>query len=89
MSGGAFGHAYGRVIEFAEELSVRLDEHDRANICGDKPYDFSKHILSKLKAIEAETRKTAALMREAEWLYSGDISEESFVRRVSAIEAGE
>jgi hypothetical protein len=28
-----------------------------------------------------------ALMREAEWLYSGDTSEDSFLRRVAEIEA--
>jgi len=34
-----------------------------------------------------DARKTAALMREAEFLYSGDTSEDSFLRRVAEIEA--
>lgn len=32
-------------------------------------------------------RQLAAVAREAEWLYSGDTSEESFLRRVRALES--
>jgi 3-methyladenine DNA glycosylase Tag len=32
-------------------------------------------------------RVTSALMKEVEWLYSGDTSDDSFMKRVAGIEA--
>ena len=88
MSGGAFDYAYCKVLSFADDLALRLDTHDENDEWGNTPNEFSQHILFKLKEIEIECRKTAELMREAEWLYSGDTNESVFMRRVEAIEAG-
>lgn len=88
MSGGAFDYAYCKVLSFADDLALRLDTHDENDDCGNTPNEFSQHVLAKLKEIEIECRKTASMMREVEWLYSGDTSEDSFMRRVAAIEAG-
>lgn len=87
MSGGSFDYAYGRVDQFADELGVRLDEHDRKNEYGETPYDFEPATLAKLREIEALARHTAKMMKEAEWLYSGDTSDESFMARVREIES--
>lgn len=87
MSGGSFDYVYGRVEQFADELGVRLDEHDKPNEWSDKPNAFEPATLAKLREIEKLARYTARLMREAEWLYSGDTGDESFMRRVAEIEA--
>jgi hypothetical protein len=89
MSGGAFDYAYCKVVVFADDLAQRLDTHDENDDSGNTPNEFSQHVLKKLKEIEIECRKAAALMREAEWLYSGDTGESAFMRRVEAIEAGD
>lgn len=87
MSGGSFRYAYSRVDQFADELGIRLDEHDRKNQYGDTPYDFSAAVLFKLREIEALARYTAKMMKEAEWLYSFDTGEDSFMRNVREIES--
>ena len=87
MSGGSFDYAYGRVNQFADELGVKIDEHDRKNEYGETPYAFEPATLAKLREIEQLARRTAALMKEAEWLYSGDTGEDSFMDRVSKIES--
>jgi hypothetical protein len=87
MSGGSFDYAYGKVFQFADELGVKLDKHDRMNEYGETPYAFEPATLSKLREIEKLARKTAALMKEAEWLYSGDTGDDSFMDRVANIES--
>jgi hypothetical protein len=42
--------------------------------------------IEKLKEIQVMADHTAALMREVEWLYSGDTGDESFMARVAEIE---
>ena len=86
MSGGSFDYAYGRVEQFTEELGVRLDGHDQKNEYGETPYAFEPATLAKLREIERMARKTAALMKEAEWLYSGDTGDDTFMKRVTEIE---
>lgn len=88
MSGGAFDYAYCKVVVFADDLAGRLDTHDEKDEWGNTPNEFGQDVLAKVRDIELECRKAAALMREAEWLYSGDTSESCFMRRVEAIEAG-
>ena len=86
MSGGSFNYAYGTVDQFADELGVRLDEFDKADEFGDKRYKFEPETMSKLREIERLARYTARLMKEAEWLYSGDTGDASFMKRVGEIE---
>lgn len=86
MSGGSFDYAYGRVDQFADELGLRLDQHDKVE-WGYQPNKFEPATLAKLREIEALARHTAKLMKEAEWLYSGDTSDDSFMMRVTEIES--
>lgn len=85
MSGGSFDYAYSSVGDFADELSDKLSRND-VEEDGWK-YGFELATIAKLREIEAIARKTAALMKEAEWLYSGDTGDESFMERVRHIEA--
>lgn len=88
MSGGAFDYAYCRVLTFAEDLGDRIAACDEVDQWGNMPNKFSQEVLAKLRKAEQQVRKTSALMREVEWLYSGDTSEDSFMRRAAAIEEG-
>lgn len=86
MSGGSFDYAYFRADQFADELGLKIDNTDEVNDWGEKPYQFEPATLAKLREIEKLARYTAKLMKEAEWLYSGDTSDESFMSRVAEIE---
>lgn len=87
MSGGSFDYAYCRVDQFADALGLRLDEFDKKDEWGYTPNRFDPATLAKLREIEALARYTARLMREAEWLYSGDTDDDSFMERVRKIES--
>lgn len=87
MSGGSFDYAYGRVDQFADELGVRLDEHAKKNEYGETPHDFEPTTREKLREIEVMARHTAKLMKEVEWLFSGDTGEASFMARVMEIDS--
>ena len=86
MSGGSFDYAYCKVHQFADDLGLRLDEVNAVNEWGDKPNKVSEEAHAKLRSIERLTRHVAQLMREVEWLYSGDTGDESFMERVREIE---
>ena len=87
MSGGSFDYAFCRVDQFADDLGVRLDEFDKKDEWGYQPNKFEPATLAKLREIEKLARHTAKLMKETEWLYSGDTSDDSFMDRVSVIES--
>lgn len=87
MSGGSFNYAYCKVDQFSDELSVRLDEHDRKNEYGHTLYSFEQATREKLREISEMARYVADIMKEVEWLYSGDTSEDSFMDRVREIES--
>lgn len=88
MSGGAFDYAYSKADAFAYELGNKLDEFDKVNDWGEKPNSFSAEVMVKLREIQAITTNTAKLMREVEWLYSGDTGENTFMDRVGKIQTG-
>ena len=87
MSGGSFDYACYRVDQFADELGLRLDEFDKKDEWGYQPNKFGPATLAKLREIEALARRAAKLMKEAEWLYSGDTGDDSFMERVREIES--
>jgi hypothetical protein len=77
MSGGHFDYAYWRADQFADQLDEELV----------KETEWTPEVLQKLQRIVQLTRITAACMKEAEWLYSGDTGEDTFLERVHKIEA--
>jgi hypothetical protein len=77
MSGGSFNYAYQGTERFADELELKLEEN---------PYEWELKTRNKLWEISAMSRYISMLMREAEWLYSGDTGDDSFMERVAEIE---
>ena len=86
MSGGSFDYAGYKVQQFADELANKLDE--RGNMCSDGWQEpvWPPEVNAKLREIEQQARKVGRLMIEAEWLYSGDTGEDTFLARVKEIE---
>lgn len=81
MSGGSFDYAFFRVEMFANELEDKLAKNE----LGEVPPE----VTARLARLVVEARRLAALMKEAEWLYSGDTGDASFLARVAKIEAAD
>ena len=82
MSGGSFNSAYQKTQYFSDELESRLDESVDSDDWKPEP-----QTADKLREIVKIARYAARLMKEVEWLYSGDTGDESFMRRVEVIES--
>lgn len=82
MSGGSFNYAYQKVYDFADELRNKIDENSKPDSYGEVRYGYDGQTIFRLRQIEEMARKTAALMKEAEWLYSGDTGPETFAARL-------
>lgn len=84
MSGGSFDYAYNRVESFADDLTSKIAEvsgliekHDTY-----QPFDAEKWSLlkPKLEAAVEQARKTAQMMHDIEWLFSGDNGEDTTLK---------
>jgi hypothetical protein len=71
---------------FADALEQKLDDCNIPDEYGFTPYSFEPATMAKLREIQIAAERIAKLMREVEWLYSADTSDDSFMRRVRAIE---
>lgn len=85
MSGGSFDYAYGRTQQFADELKNKLDERKITDEWGQRRYDFRDDVIATLEDIHKLAEMAARMMKEAEWLYSGDTGEDTFMARVKEI----
>ena len=82
MSGGSFNYAYSQVQSFSEDLVNKIDENEKPDRYGDA-HRFAPEVLNELLALADEARRLSVRMRAAEWLYSGDIGEETFLKRIA------
>jgi hypothetical protein len=85
MSGGSFDYAYRHMVEFADDLRCKLAEQGQV-VNGWEVGTWKPEVATKLAEIAAIVDHVAKLAREAEWLYSGDTGEETFMWRVAKIE---
>lgn len=85
MSGGHFDYVHSRVSSFAEDLERDIANNGVPNSDGDS-YNYSPAVIDALTSIQARAEKMARLMKAADYLYSGDTSEESFLAEMLEIE---
>jgi hypothetical protein len=85
MSGGAFDYAYAKVRSFADELELKIHKNNETDVYDEAPYGYRPDTLEALDCIREEALRVSQFMREAEWLYSGDIGEETFLKRIENI----
>lgn len=86
MSGGAFDYAYYHPMWFADKLKTIIDSPDIIDEWGNTLHKYEPATLLKFKEIEALARRTSDLMREVEWLCSGDTTEDTFMNYIKVIE---
>ena len=88
MSGGSFDYACYRAMQFAEYLRNKLQEQGKDPSGEGWPNTtWDTDVACKLAEIAAFADYVGALMKEAEWLYSGDTGPDTFSERVQYIEA--
>ena len=84
MSGGSFDYAYRRMMDFADDLRDKLAKQGQV-VDGWKVGTWEPAVAVKLEEISHIVDHAAKLAKEAEWLYSGDTGEETFMARVEKI----
>jgi hypothetical protein len=73
MSGGAFDYAYGRTAQFADELELRLED----------AAEYGPEVVAMLTQLVIDARAMSRQMHAAEWLFSSDIVEDTFIKRMN------
>ena len=84
MSGGSFNYAYTTVVYFCDDLENKIENNSTVNEFYEC-YGYTQDVIDKLKEIKNLAVTIASLMKEVEWLYSGDTGEETFMKRVKVI----
>jgi hypothetical protein len=90
MSGGHFNgnrYIYYQVDNFADELEKEILNNTKPDEWG-YIRDMSEETLAYLKPKVEEIRKLAKIMKEIDYLYSGDHGEDSFMNIIKRIENG-
>lgn len=82
MSGGHFDYAYSQVLTFAEALESDLRGHNPTFEHGIK----DPKVLARLDKLVRQAKDMTELMMAAEWLFSGDDGEETFMERCGKVD---
>lgn len=88
MSGGHYQYQFFTVRDFANQLEKDILTNDviyNVATAWEFSHNHKPETIDKLKTILNMSSLVAELMREAEWLYSGDTNDESFSERVKKI----
>jgi hypothetical protein len=86
MSGGHFGdYDYYKVHQFADELEVDIDNNNKPDEYGWKS-NHDPDVIDVLQEQLPKLRKMAEIMKACDYLYSGDIGDDSFLLRMKEIE---
>lgn len=76
MSGAAFNYKCFAIASFADELRNEIDS---------KPTEFSPLTMKVLSDMAAKCNHLGKVAKEIERLYSGDMGEEAFLKRITEI----
>jgi len=93
MSGGHFndcGYEYYKVSQFADELEHEILNNGREGTTENGYRWYPNHDPDVIDVLEEQIpklRKMAEIMRDIDYLYSGNIGDDSFLFRMKEIEA--
>lgn len=79
MSGGHFDYNCFKIRDFADELEREIKSNkikDEFGYC----HNYNKKTISRLKKFHKHLTKVAELAKTIEWMYSGDVGEEDFIK---------
>ena len=83
MSGGSFDYAFAHVETFADTLEEKLNDVKDTALWNP---GFKPETYAEMRRIITEARQFAKVMHAAEWLWSGDDGEDTFLRKLMDIE---
>ena len=90
ISGGHFGeYDYYKVAQFADELEVEIENNGKQGNTEDGYSWYPNHepeVIEYLKKQVPILNKMAEIMRIIDYLYSGDIGDNNFFKRIQEIE---
>jgi hypothetical protein len=95
MSGGHFGdcgYDYYKVAQFADELEVEIENNGKEKN-EDRTYGYEWYpnhepeVIEYLKKQIPILNKMSEIMRHIDYLYSGDLGDDTFMERVKETEA--
>jgi hypothetical protein len=81
MSGGHFDYISFKFDEFSTNLKMEIDTNGIPDGDGDVIYDYSPEVITRLELLVTLTDLVSTLSHSVEWLYSGDIGEDTFTAR--------
>jgi hypothetical protein len=95
MSGGHFGdcgYDYYKVSQFADELEQEILNNGREGTAeNENEYEWypnhEPEVIEYLKKQIPILNKMAQIMRHIDYLYSGDLGDDSFLKRVKEVES--
>jgi hypothetical protein len=87
MPGGTFDYNQYKITDIAEEIQARLDRQGKMSKGSywepPHPYEtFPPEVELRLKEAVAALRIAAIYAQRADWFFSGNDGEESFIRRL-------
>jgi hypothetical protein len=94
MSGGHFGdcgYDYYKVAQFADELEIEIQNNGKERT-EDRTYGYEWYpnhdpdVIDVLQEQIPKLRKMAEIMKHIDYLYSGDIGDDSFMDRIKEVE---
>jgi hypothetical protein len=91
MSGGHFndnGYEYYKVYQFADELQeeILVNGKPEGRYAESWFPNHSEEVIEYLKTQVPHLRKMSEIMRAIDYLYSGDLGDDSFMKRITEIE---
>lgn len=86
MSGGSFDYAFYKISDFGEDLRHRLLSTDVSDWNTEFVQSLSPEVYQALVKIAEDAIELAVKARAAEWLFSGDYGEQSFLNVVKSIQ---
>lgn len=84
MSGGHFDYICFRIAELADSLKQEIANNSKKDEWGDG-HNYHKKTISTLKECHKLLEKAHKIAYQVEWLYSGDIGEETFIKEYTKI----
>lgn len=85
MSGGHFDYNCFKIAQFAEDLQdeIILNNDESKDELGDsRGHQYSEETIEILQDCQKVIELAGKMAQDIEWLYSGDIGEESFRKKI-------
>ena len=88
MSGGHYDYFQFHISQIADTIERDIKNNNTEDEYG-YSYNMSSDVIARMQELQTKLELVAALVRAADWLYSGDSGQESFCIEYDNIIKGE